>query len=357
MKIGSLTAEQSALLPKWHDEWLQIGMDERPVDRELARSAISRAYKLIGKDDPLIVFCDSPATSSLGIAVWPHLFRKSVSLRDSLWASLGVSLRVSLRDTLWASLGVSLRVSLRDSLWDSLGVSLWDSLGVSLRDSLGDSLRAISRSTWFFGQHDSYWVSFYRFCAEIGVQYKPDALHRLAIMEDLCRSCGWIYFYENVCFVSGRPAVHTEVIERNDHKIHRLHCENGPAMSFSDGFSIYAWHGTRVPDHVILHPEQITPKQILTERNAEIRRVMIERYGQDRFVNDAGAKEVSRGPDGELLRIDLEEDEPIVALRLRCPSTSAVYIIRVPPDQNDFVAAKAWTFGLKKSEYVFAQES
>src|SRR5690349_10088601 len=110
-RIESLTPTQAELLPKWHDEWLQIGMCEEPIDRPRATAAIQRAYKLIGKPEPLIVFCESPATSSLGIAVWPHLFSKKASLR----ASLGASLRASLRASLGASLGASLRASLGDS--------------------------------------------------------------------------------------------------------------------------------------------------------------------------------------------------------------------------------------------------
>ena len=91
LKINTLTPEQAALVPIWHQRWLEIGMDERPVDRPLATSAIQRAYQIIGKPMPVVVFCDSPATSSLGISVWPHLM---VGLkRDSLGASLGDSLR------------------------------------------------------------------------------------------------------------------------------------------------------------------------------------------------------------------------------------------------------------------------
>lgn len=76
-------------------------------------------------------------------------------------------------------------------------------------------------------------------------------------------------------------------------------------------------------------------------------------------MNDAGAKILDKGHDGELLAIDLpgDPDGCMVALRVRCPSTQAVYIIRVPPDQRDYVAAKAWTFAMEKRDYILAQES
>lgn len=275
-KIDRLTLEQEALIQIWHNRWLEIGMDERPIDRELATSAISRAYATINRPVPLIVFCDSPATSSLGVSVWPHLFTKR--------ASLGASLGASLRDSLWAS------------LWDSLGASL--------------------PGTYFCGQHDAYWVAFYLFCAEIGVVYQADAASKLEIMGDLSRSCGWIYFYENVCFVSGRPRVKTIIETRNERAAHVLHCADGPAMSFADGWSIFAWRGVRIPEKY--YADGVTPRIILAEENIEVRRALMERYefikGKGSFLLNCGADVLDSAiqpmPDGkdsinELLAIDL----------------------------------------------------
>ena len=100
-----------------------------------------------------------------------------------------------------------------------------DSLGASLMDSLGASLA----HTYFWGQHDSHWIAFYLFCSEVGgVHYNADAKKKLEIMSDLASSCGWIYFYENVCFVSGRPKLKTIIEDRNGRPKHILHCADGP---------------------------------------------------------------------------------------------------------------------------------
>jgi len=99
---------------------------------------------------------------------------------------------------------------------------------------------------------------------------------------------------------------------------------------------------------------------ILREPNAEGRRNMIERYGLDRFVLDAHAKTLDKWKDNELLSIELPDDPDrrLVALKLRCPSTAAVYILRVPPKQRTVRGALAWSFGLDRPEdYVLQQES
>jgi hypothetical protein len=140
----------------------------------------------------------------------------------------------------------------------------------------------------------------------------------------------------------------------------RLHCEDGPAIRYEDGSGLFFWNGIQVPDHVILRPDLLRVEMILSERNSEVRRAMIERYGQDRFVLHANATCLDKWQNNELLSVELpnDPDRRLVALKLRCPSTAAVYIIRVPPDQLSVRGALAWSFGLERPEdYVLQRES
>jgi hypothetical protein len=172
----------------------------------------------------------------------------------------------------------------------------------------------------------------------------------------------------------------------------RLHREDGAAVSFRDGWGVHAWHGVRVPPDIIEHPELITIEQINACTNAEIRRVMIERYGQDRYLVHSGAEEISRDQFGTLYRKDIEGDESLVmvrvlnstpeadgslskeeALRAFSPDTYVVgsttmtgiplsdydgasrfkdYFLRVPPDIKTANQAVAWTFDLSAAEYA-----
>jgi hypothetical protein len=109
------------------------------------------------------------------------------------------------------------------------------------------------------------------------------------------------------------------------------------------------WRGVPVDERIAFHPEQLTAKEALAEKNAEIRRVMIERIGYFRFAQEARAKvlDEDRDPGGvrQLLFIDLREDEPLVGLSCYCPSTARQYLIRVPPTMKTCHQAAAWMAG------------
>ena len=57
----------------------------------------------------------------------------------------------------------------------------------------------------------------------------------------------------------------------------RLHCDDGPALLFRDGWAVYAYHGTGVAKNVIEDPLSITVGQILDEKNTYIRSILMDR--------------------------------------------------------------------------------
>ena len=170
------------------------------------------------------------------------------------------------------------------------------------------------------------------------------------------RSCGWWWPFKNCVILTDRPIS----LHRDDQG--RLHNPDGMAIQYGDGWGVFSWHGTRVPAEVITSPQSISSAQIINERNSEVRRVMIERYGQDRFVLDSGAKTIDTDQENgaELLSIDLPGDPEryLRALKLLCPSTSACYIVRVPPNQSKAREALAWSYQLSSAkEYHLVQQS
>ena len=109
------------------------------------------------------------------------------------------------------------------------------------------------------------------------------------------------------------------------------------------------WRSVPVDERIAFRPETLSAREVLEERNAEIRRVMIERMGYLRFAEEAGAKVVDRDEDAggqrQLLRIKLEDDEPLVGLSCFCPSTGRQYFLRVPPATKTCHQAAAWMAG------------
>jgi hypothetical protein len=109
------------------------------------------------------------------------------------------------------------------------------------------------------------------------------------------------------------------------------------------------WRGVRIDERIAFHPEQLTAVDTLAEKNAERRRVMIERMGYTRFAKEARARILDEDKDAggarQLLFIDLHEDEPLVGLWCRCPSTGRQYFLRVPPKTKSCHEAAAWVAG------------
>lgn len=109
------------------------------------------------------------------------------------------------------------------------------------------------------------------------------------------------------------------------------------------------WRGVRVDQRIAFHPDQISAKEALAQSNAELRRVMIERIGYLRFAQETNPTRLDQDRDAgglrQLLRIELDEDEPLVGLSCCCPSTGRQYLIRVPPTMESCHQAAAWVAG------------
>lgn len=145
----------------------------------------------------------------------------------------------------------------------------------------------------------------------------------------------------------------------------------------ADGWGVYAWHGLHLKDSdLILKPETITAPRIRDERNAEIRRMLLERFGFDRYLSESGALPIHADETGTLYRCELEDDEPFVMVRVvnSTPEPDGQfkhYALRVDPDLRPMLAngtygkpqaftarnAIASTFGLRGEEYQPVQQS
>ena len=216
---------------------------------------------------------------------------------------------------------------------------VWSQVGSQVGSQV--DLRSAMDNDWG-GQFWASWFAYITFFRDV-CGWENSTLTDYQLGEDL-QSAGWIWWHEQVCALSDRP-VHLCRDARG-----RLHRADGMAIEYSDGWGLHAWHGVRVPAQVIEQPATLTSQQILSEPNAEIRRVMVERLGLDRFLVMAKAKVLHTDQDGRrvLHRIDWENDEPIVAVQVQCPTTGQTYFLRVPPQIDRCDKAVAWTFGFER---------
>lgn len=174
---------------------------------------------------------------------------------------------------------------------------------------------------------------------------------------------------ENEIVALERPQIHT--------RGGQLHREDGPAVywpsreawPFNTAVAepYYFWRGVHVQDpEIITHPERITVEAIDKERNAEIKRIMVERYGYERFMKDGGGIKVHEDEFGILWRRPLtdkrrvgwgapgEEVLMLVEVVNGTPEPDGSikhYWLRVPPTVRTAREAVAWTYGLSADQY------
>jgi hypothetical protein len=149
--------------------------------------------------------------------------------------------------------------------------------------------------------------------------------------------------FEKVCFVCERP---TKISLDTEY---RLHAEGEPAIQFADGYSLYSYHGVTLPEkYGKVHPHQWQAQSILEEENAEIRRVLIQGVGYARICQELQATELDSWKEYTLLRIDVDIDgfdqelQPVLLLKMVCPSTGYIHAIRVPPKMTSAREAIRW---------------
>jgi hypothetical protein len=154
--------------------------------------------------------------------------------------------------------------------------------------------------------------------------------------------------HEEFCIVSDFP----EVLRVDDQN--RPHCESGPSHRWRDGWSLYHWHGVRIPAEWIENKAHLTPAVALSQENAELRRAACEIIGWDRILSELNAITIDADPDpaiGTLIRVDLPEAPREQFLQVRC-GTGRSFSIPVPPDTKTALAAQAWIWGLDEMDFV-----
>ena len=326
--IEKLTPKQTRLLARVRDEQIGHILYSGPTNRPAAEEAMRLAYQCGGLEPPQhIVWVKSPLVGvyTAGLLASPsfwgllkkHGFDGGASLRASLSDSLSASLRDSLRDSLSASLSASLGASLRGSYWWNYG-------------------RCCGSWEW--------WLSYFAFAAET---WPSEQSKKLDGLFALGRTAHLWWPYKHMVIMSDRPT-RLSVDDRQ-----RLHCADGQALGYSDGWGLYYWHGMQVPAKLVEAPESYTAADIKAESNSEIVRALAERLGWEAFVTRLDVASVDRWADAttglayELLesRTRIGDGQPRF-LRMVSPKlkdgSQPTYLEPVHPDLTTAQAARRW---------------
>jgi hypothetical protein len=193
-------------------------------------------------------------------------------------------------------------------------------------------------------------------------QFAPDMIGELDAFGRISQNSLGVLCTEALCFACEKP-VEIVLDERR-----RPHNMNGPSLQFSDGFKAYAVEGVALDKRIVENPDGITADLINNARNAEVRRVIMQIYGAERFLKDGHAVLVQEDECGELYEVAMPgmlagpRGEPLVFVRVKNSTpepdgTYKFYILRVPPRCRTAREAVAWTFGLREDDYAPSLET
>ena len=314
-RIDTLTDAQKGRFKEWADKWIAIGLCTDPADRPMFEAAAEACYGFAKIPWP-------------GEVIWVRNPLEGAILNGTKLAQLKNPKATE----------ADIRASIRQHALACIGGQFWG-------------------GGWYYG---GAWTSFFREVCDL--ELPGDLWDRGRAYEATMQSACWWWPTTHYVIACERPSrIVRERVGPDGWGSHRLHCEDGPAVAW-EGWSIYAWHGVRVPEQVILAPETLTAEQITSEPNQEVRRAMIERTGWDRYLDMTGAAPVQQDQYGAHYRVRLNEDMPAFGLTLVTDSTPEMdgtrkrYGLKTDVQQTAH-AAVASTFGLTEREYAPARET
>jgi leucine-rich repeat protein SHOC2 len=142
-------------------------------------------------------------------------------------------------------------------------------------------------------------------------------------------------------------------------KLRYLNIENNPLIDLSmlqnlPNLETVLFVGIRLSRRYWDKFAEWKPEWLLDENNVEIRRILIEQLGYEKICNELKATNLDIWKEYTLLKIDGVETiyddiqdepirrEPMLLLKMTCPSTAHIHILRVPPEMESAEAAITW---------------
>jgi hypothetical protein len=321
------------------DEWLEVGLTCAPADRAEAEAGVVQAYAAAGLTPPgTVLWLDSPEAGCLAVAGTETGASVRPVVRTKPWAQARAKLLADLGGVGFARHWAATARRPWQQLVDQVATPLRTRLDASFLAREEESARHALLDV-ILGQHDAAWLGAF------------GATEELAGLARIARSAGWWWAFEHVAILTERPtAIHRD-------NLGRLHHGDGPALSYPDGYGLHAWRGMPIPAEVAAELPTLTFERVQAETNAEVRRVMLEHFGFERYLRESGAVKAHVDDFGTLWKVNVPGDEPLTMVEVVNGSpepdgTFRTYFLRVPPTVRTAREGVAWTFELTEQDYL-----
>ncbi|MEA5503196.1 hypothetical protein VB735_08760 [Halotia wernerae UHCC 0503] len=250
--IEKLTPEQEALIPVYREKWRAIALSTERIDREKAAEVVKAAYVAIDYEQPEIIFCDSPyaACNWMLKRLSPEFIDSYLNEPNGLGSLFSAHFFQELSSKLSQQFGRGVKTQLNNCFYyvtdDPFNREIFNNLSEKFSTQVNNQLE--SYSWWIELQLDECfkpethgnWMTGFDFCISVLKLIHPE--QEWKVFQSLIQECGWLFAYDDICIVCDRP-LHL----RFDHQ-NRLHAEGKPAIEFTDGYSLYSYHGVTLPE-------------------------------------------------------------------------------------------------------------
>ncbi|MBS1954171.1 MAG: hypothetical protein JST89_08295 [Cyanobacteria bacterium SZAS-4] len=232
-------------------------------------------------------------------------------------------------------------------------------LSASLREQLQQESSVLDIE--IVDEFDESTVSYFKSClmdhARLGMVGYRSVLRQIGAcphiydgLEQLMQICPTFIAFDNVVIACERPI---KIRRDADERLHSV--DDAPSIEYADGWGVYSAHGMTVDPRVIVAPQTLTVEEIVKQYNLEVRRVMLERYGIEKFITDSGAELLNEDEFGQLYHLEMRQDSfnmvRVFNRTAEPDGTFRMYFIAVPPDIATARDGVAWSFNMKGEDY------
>ena len=371
---GGITDAERAAMAEHTKRWIANAMRTDHADSQEVGDAIRALYRAANLDEPRVVLVPSPRVMAFAggfaSAIW-YLREHSGKLID---AATDAATRDATADATCAATRDATRAATRaatyDATYDATYAATYAATDAATRDATDaatDAISFLALSRIILGSHATFgiecamrWYSSYQGgnmwpSLDCYLTAARDILgldlpqhEKYSVWERAAKCGGFRLMHKKFCIVSDFPE-RLCVDAQN-----RPHSEDGPSHRWRDGWELWYWHGVRVTEQIVMCSETLTVQQIEAESNAEVRRVMIERFGTERYIRESRAECVHSLPDNyyvkglrnaKLYRKSRPEDSDIVMIAVQNSTPEPdgsikEYMLRVDPTAYDGEAAR-----------------
>ena len=323
-----------------------LTLSTTPIDSRTATETAKKLYAAIGLEAPQVIVCSSPQVFSIKLLEQLKIYSSSQHQKPSaieahfawekflfpeLFQSVDVGLSLMFWEELWYEIilesdaEIVLLSEFEDSVENYLFSLGYEPINAAYQQPLNpkDLVKEIHLTEFFL--------------SKFGITLDQKAQELFRCKQQLFENCGWIFPLEKICLICDRP-LHLRFDSEN-----RLHAEGESAIAFADGYSLYFHHGVKLPEQYgQIHPDSWQSEWILAEKNAELKRILIQGIGYDRICCELQATKLDSWQEYTLLKIDNADVEPIYLLKMTCPSTGFIHALRVPPKVVSAQEAIRW---------------